>query len=188
MGQLTEILGVIKRQHFWIIAPILFVIGIAGWWPGAKKLTNEFNSNRGTVDGYVQQMQTVSSKQPHPNTEYHDGMNGLIAKRKANIRAAWETKWERQKAELTWPQELPPDFLQLVETMRPIERVTRPLPAPSRRAYANFVKGVLPNLAARIDATWNPAARAMGSYRGEAQSPQREGGLRRAALGKKSET
>ena len=164
MDQLKEFLGVLKRQHFWILAPILFIVGIFGWWGASKKLDAEFMQNKGTVDRYVQDMQSVSSKQPHPNTEYHEGMRQLIQQREDNIRAAWETKWDRQETELTWPQELPPDFLQQVSKMRPIESVTSSLSARSRRAYANFVKGVLPGIAEQVGAVWNPAARGSGGF------------------------
>ncbi|MCH2132053.1 MAG: hypothetical protein MK179_23180, partial [Pirellulaceae bacterium] len=55
-------------------------------------------------------------------------------------------------------------FLQQVSKMRPIESVTSSLSARSRRAYANFVKGVLPGIAEQVGAVWNPAARGSGGF------------------------
>ena len=37
MDQLREFIGLLKRQHFWFLAPILLAMGLAGWWLSSKK-------------------------------------------------------------------------------------------------------------------------------------------------------
>jgi len=160
MDQLKNFLGIVKRQHFWFLSPILLVIGIVGWMMSTQKLSKEFDANKVTVNSYIQQMGTVSQNRPHPNDEYHQGMEQLIAERRENVRKAWEKKWERQKQELKWPTDLPAGFLNLVEGMRPIEKVDvnrQPIPEPFRRSYQSFIKLMLPRLAEKIDAKWAPA-------------------------------
>jgi hypothetical protein len=160
MDQLKEFLGVLRRQHFWFIAPLLLVIGLVGWMMANKKLTAEFEADKAQVNAYIQQMQSVSSQQPHPNPDYHRGMEQLIAQRQENVRAAWARKWERQKQELKWPEGLPAELISLADQMRPIEKEAASRPALSsilRRQYASFIDKELPKLAERIGAKWNPS-------------------------------
>ncbi|MCP4193026.1 MAG: hypothetical protein GY768_20645 [Planctomycetaceae bacterium] len=180
MDQLKEFFGVFKRQHFWFIAPVLLGLGIAGWMMSSKKLTSEFEQSRQKVKGYVDQMRGVSSTDKHPNPEFHDGMGQLIQDRRANVLKAWETKWERQKQELKWPEQLPPDFRRKVEAMRPIEKVDpknnreQRITLSLRRSYGNYIKKELPRLAAEIGAKWQPASNRRGSGGAAAFSSSRE--------------
>jgi hypothetical protein len=176
MDQLKEILGVLKRQHFWFIAPLLLVIGLVGWMMANKQLTQEYERNKVTVNGYISQMQTVSRQQPHPNDEYKTGMEQLIEQRRDNVRAAWQRKWERQQKELKWPEDLPADFIRVVEGMRPIETVdvkSNNIIGPLRATYGSFIKEMLPRLAKRIGAKWQPAR--VGTVSGFSVGAFREG-------------
>ena len=167
MDQLKEVLGVLRRQHFWFIAPILLIVGLVGWMMANKRLTQEYEANKTKVQSYLSQMQSVSSQQPHPNPDYEAGMEQLIAQRRDNVRAAWERKWERQKQELKWPDDLPAEFVSIVDQMRPIEKVDvdrRPIPSLMRRTYQGFIKKMLPRLANRIGAKWEPSS--MGRFGG----------------------
>ena len=160
MDQLKEFLGLVKRQHFWFLAPVLVALGITGGMMASKKLSTEFDDYKKAVDGYMNRMQSVTSTDQHPNEDFHTGMESLIADRRANVREAWQMKWERQKKQLTWPEELPADFREDVEKMRPIEKVD-----PSRdmiqrsllAAYGDYIGNELPRLAAEIGAVWAPA-------------------------------
>ena len=100
MDQFKEILGVVKRQHFWIVAPLLLLVGIWGWMKSTKQLSDEFDANSRSVQGYVSTMDSIRNISPHPNEEYHSEMQKLIDARRANVQAAWEKKWERQKQQL----------------------------------------------------------------------------------------
>ena len=174
MDQLKVFLGIVKRQHFWFIAPILFAVGIFGWMSSTKKLNAEFAANSGTVNGYLSSMQGVIGTTPHPNEETEREMEKLISDRRENIKAAWEMKYERQKKQLAWPEDLPQEFRDIVEPLRPIETSNaNVIRAPLRRAYANFLKAELPKLAAKIGADWQPTR---GGRRG-AFSGGDDGGL-----------
>lgn len=172
MDKLREFFGLLKRQHFWFLAPILLIMALIGWWLSSKKLSDEFSSNKSTVQGYLSQMQSVSGEQNHPNPDYHQGMETLIQQRRENVRAAWQTKWERQKQELKWPEQLPAEFRRQVEQMRPIEKVDpennpqHEIPASLRRTYGGFIKNVLPELAASIGSRWQPQTGGRRSLRG----------------------
>ena len=180
MDQLKEFFGVFKRQHFWFIAPVLLGLGIAGWMMSSSKLTTELEQSKQKVKSYVDQMAGVSRTDKHPNPEFHDGMGQLIKDRRANVLQAWETKWERQKQELKWPEQLPPDFRRKVEAMRPIEKVDpknnreQRITLSLRRSYGNYIKNELPRLAAEIGAKWQPASNRQGSGGASAFSSSRE--------------
>lgn len=181
MDKLREFLGLLKRQHFWFLAPILLLMAAAGWWLSSKKLSAEFDTYKSSVDGYKRQMDDVIGKARHPNRDFHEGMENLIQQRRENVREAWQTKWERQKQELKWPDELPAEFRQQVEQMRPIEKVNpelnpqQEIPASLRRTYGGFIKNELPKLATSIGSEWRPqrvgGGRALQSF----GSPSRRG-------------
>ncbi len=162
MDQLREFLRLLKRQHFWFLAPVLLLLGLVGWWLSSKKLSAEFDKYRSEVDGYSSQLRRVSGEEKHPNKDYHDGMEAMIQQRRDNVRTAWQTKWERQKQELKWPEELPEDFRRQVEQLRPIEKVDpdrnreQDIPASLRRTYGGFIKNVLPTLAAAMGIAGSP--------------------------------
>ena len=165
MDQLKEFLGLVKRQHFWFLAPVLVALGITGGMMASKKLSAEFDGYKSAVDGYISRMQGVTSTNQHPNEAFHTGMEDLIAARRANVREAWEMKWERQKKQLTWPQELPPDFRRRVDQMRPIEKVDPNKDDIQRgllAAYGDYIGNELPRLSAEIGAVWAPAQQRRG--------------------------
>lgn len=183
MDQLKEFLGVVKRQHFWIIAPILLIVGIVGWMMATKKLTEEFDRSRAEVQGYISAMQKVAGERPHPNDEYHQQMETLIEQRKANVRSAWQTKWDRQKQQLKWPEQLDPAFLQKVQNLRPIESVDFAKPENRietylLRRYNAFISSELPKLAERVGAKWEPQRTGTtgGFSRSRSADSRREGG------------
>jgi hypothetical protein len=159
MDQLKEFLGLVKRQHFWFLAPILVALGVTGGIMASKKLSEEFDGYQSAVNGYMSKMQGVTSTDQHPNKEFHAGMQALISDRRENVREAWEMKWERQKEQLKWPEQLLPKFRQRVEEMRPIEKVdpTDVIARSLLASYASYIGNELPRLAAEIGAVWAPA-------------------------------
>ncbi len=166
MDKAKEIWGFVKRQHFWILAPILFITGLAGWFMATGKLARSFDENKGKVDSLISTMSGVRGISPHPNQDYLDNMSTLIEQRRENVRKAWEKKWEIQKQKLVWPEELNKELRDKVDSMRPIESVgkdkdnaLRPI---ERGWYVDFVKQELPRLAKTIGSRWEPAAGAGG--------------------------
>lgn len=168
MDKAKEIWGFVKRQHFWILSPILFIIGLVGWFMATGKLAKSFDENKGKVDSYISTMSGVRGISPHPNQEYLDNMAKLIEQRRENVRKAWEKKWENQKQRLVWPEALNKELRDVVDGMRPIESVgkekdnaLRPI---ERGWYVDFVKQELPRLAKTIGSNWEPAAVAGASF------------------------
>ncbi len=162
MANLNDTLAVLKRQSFWIIAPLVLLLALAGWWMGRQALNEQFAAHRATIEGYKSQVNGVRAVSVHPNEQFEQGMLKLIEQRRENVRRAWQTKWERQKQQLKWPDELPQDFRNRVESLRPIERLdpknnpSHRLPLGLRRLYGNFVKSELPRLASLMGAKWEP--------------------------------
>jgi len=190
MDKVKEIWGFVRRQHFWLIAPLLFIAGFLGWFLSTSKLQKEFESNQTTVQGYISSMNTVGGVQPHPNQEYLDGMQQLIDQRRDNVRKAWQTKWENQKQRLRWPEGLDEGFRKTVEPMRPIESVTKAqddvLLGVQRRQYVDFVKTELPRLANLIGSRWEPTKQA-GSFSSEAFRSEGRSSEGRSSEGRSSE-
>ena len=180
MDQLKEYFGVFKRQHFWFVAPVLLVLGVVVWFMASKSLTEEFSSNKSTVEGLLSKMRAVSGSEKHPNPEFHEGMQQLIDGRRENVRAAWQTKYDNQKQDLVWP-EVTPDFRDAVKDMNPIEKVdfkTQTIQQSLRRSYKRFVDEKLPQLASDIGAKWSPTkARGGSAYRRSREAAADDGGV-----------
>ena len=163
MDQLKEFLGLFRRQHFWFILPVLLILAGYGWWSATGTVSETVSRNVSTIGGYHQAATGIANTTDHPNEEWHEVMDELIASRRANVLAAWQKKWERQGKTFTWPQDAfgprSASVLKIVEDMRPIEKVDftkQELPPVARTDYKAFMQNQLPRIAQRIGAIWDP--------------------------------
>ncbi len=163
MDQLKEFLGLFRRQHFWFILPVLLVLAGYGWWSATGTVSETVSRNVSTIGGYHQAATGIVNTPDHPNEEWHEVMDELIASRRANVLAAWQKKWERQGETFTWPKDAfgprSASVLKIVEDMRPIEKVDftkQELPPVARNDYKAFMQNQLPRIAQRIGAIWDP--------------------------------
>ena len=122
MDQLKEFLGLFRRQHFWFILPVLLILAGYGWWSATGTVSETVSRNVSTIGGYHQAATGIANTTDHPNEEWHEVMDELIASRRANVLAAWQKKWERQGKTFTWPQDAfgprSASVLKIVEDMR----------------------------------------------------------------------
>ena len=170
MDQLKEFLGLVKRQHFWFIAPLVLILAGVAWFIGSGKVAEETNKHVSDISSSFSKVDSVRTVNEdgfgHPNENWHSEMESLINARRDNVKQAWTKKWDRQKSLLVWPNELPQDFRNRVEPLRPIESKfdpkRDPLSDPPRTAYARYIKQTLPKLAESIGSKWAPSMNAGG--------------------------
>lgn len=170
MDKVKEILGHLKRFHFWILCGVIGLVGLGSWYVTKASLYDEFTANKGEIEGGYSTVSSVRSTPNPPNPKIHQAMEERVRALQANVAAVWQAQYEHQKNTiLTWPSgpdELTPQFIRAVEPLRPIE-TSVPAPAPGqsellssdlRYMYANYVEAELPKLAKIIGAQWGATA------------------------------
>lgn len=170
MDQLKVAFRYIKRVHFWILCPLVTLIGVAAWYLAVGSLDEQREE---FVSGINKSYTDVSSwDSPHPNEKVAEAMTTLIDKTRTEISEAWKNKAEQQgevlKWTLPWDQGTTNQFLRVVEPLRPIERFVEidedkrtikveagsQLNKRMRELYKVYVEGELPSLAKTAGAVW----------------------------------
>ena len=189
MGGLKNLLRTLKRLHFWIICPLIVVMGLVGWFLTIGKLQKEKKKNLSDIQSKFSAMDTLTREAVHPNDNVKEGMEQMISLRRGEVAQAWQEKWDQQTKEggvLTWPEFNWPnnqskEFTDQVKDLRPIEK-TVPYPLPKeedlriglRRLYRDYIRDELPKLAEMIGAAWIPTDNRIGG-------PRMEGAMRGGA-------
>jgi len=148
----------VKKQHFWLITPVLLIVMAAAWFMAAGEQKKQFESRKSAIKSEFGKVQSVKSKRPHPNEAYHKGMEEKIKARAADVAAAWEAQYAKQIQVMKWAPELGESFLVKVDKLRHIEAVDTEeftLPDWVLQNYHNFiVENELKRLAESIGSVW----------------------------------
>ncbi len=162
----------LKRIHFWILCPVVIVLGLVSWYMAVHSLKQETVANSGKINGFYSTLTSVRTKEKHANDKVAKGMDALIDRRRQEVAAAWTERWNQQTNILTWPQELSQKFREKVEGLRPIERyVDFPVPPEKelvrtlRMEYQEYIKKELVKLADQIGSAWRPGGRSGSAQR-----------------------
>lgn len=164
----------IKKQHFWLIVPVLLIVMGVAWYMAKEEQKKRFADGESTIKGYFSSMQGVSNERPHPNEDYDIEMKKNIKARAKDVAAAWDAQYSKQVDTLKWSRMLDPEFVKAVDKMRPIEKYTNESKLPDwiPQTYKNFIVDTeLKRLAESIGAVWSAspdsivaAGPAMGGY------------------------
>lgn len=169
MDGLRKLFRTLKRLHFWILCPLVVVMGLVGWFLTIGDLQKQKQKNISDIESRYSAMSSIAGTDSHPNQNVHDGMNELIAKRRDEVAAAWQEKWDQQTREggvltwpdFDWPEPIKREFMNRVRDLRPIEStVEHPLPKGEdlriglRRRYRDYIIDELPKLAEMVGAVW----------------------------------
>lgn len=162
MDQVKNILGQIKKYHFWVLCGVIAFVGLGSWYMTQASLQEEREANLKEIEsGYSTTNQLNSAVNP-PNTIVHEAMELRIRELQDHVKEVWQNQYNHQKDTiLIWPSELTAKFRRAVEPLRPIEaKVEFPtpdsqeIPRDLRSEYANYVENELPKLAKIIGARW----------------------------------
>ena len=171
MDGLKKFLRTLRRVHFWIICPLVVVMGLVGWFLTIGTLKKEKQKNLSEIESKYQTVSSLGNEPVHPNDKIEQGMNKMIVARREEVAAAWQEKWDQQTREggvLTWPdfdwkEDTKREFMSKVSGLRPIEKeVPFPLPPGQdlrkglRGLYRDYIKDELPKMAEMIGAAWLP--------------------------------
>ncbi|HTN73860.1 MAG TPA: hypothetical protein VL096_01385, partial [Pirellulaceae bacterium] len=127
MDKIKPYLRVAIKHHFWILCGLIAILTLGSWYTTSASLTSQFQTNKGKIKSAEDALQAISSRQNHPNPNYHDNMDKMINAYKDNLRVLWENQYLNQGHNLKWPVQtatepgLTKDFVEQVEPLRPIE-------------------------------------------------------------------
>jgi hypothetical protein len=172
MDKLKNFLRTLRRVHFWIICPLVVVMGLVGWFLTIGKLQDETKKNLSDIEGKFNAAESLAREQIHPNDDVANGMEKLIGTRRTEVAAAWQEKWDQQTRDggvltwpdFDWPENVKREFLATVRDKRPIEKnVAFPLDPSDdlrvglRRSYRDYIQDELPKLAKMVGSVWLPS-------------------------------
>jgi len=174
----------LKKNIFWIIAPLITVMSLFIFFRATGKLNKERENNLNTINGSYSSLQAIRSNNPlHPNEFSQAGMVALIDDLKDDLREAWARQYARQEKVFIWSPTLGNEVIDSFSSKMPIEFLV-PYPGQSpdeqtqlqermgqrveeapqrdREIYKLYVSQLLPELAKKIDAEWTAQAAAGG--------------------------
>ncbi|MEM8680624.1 MAG: hypothetical protein AAGF97_14850, partial [Planctomycetota bacterium] len=93
---MKDLFRTLKRLHFWIICPIVVVLGVVGWWMATSAIQKATKSRVGAINSQFQTVNSIQQKSPHPNADVETGMEQLISSRRDEVAEAWTEKYEQQ--------------------------------------------------------------------------------------------
>ena len=169
----------LKRVHFWILCPMVILVGMICWWLAVGSIKKETEGNEQTISKLFKDIEEIGRESKHANEQVQEGMNALLDRRRSEVGDAWQMRVDQQTAAaaiLTWSEELGAEFISQVKDLRPIERAVQFPPKPEkemsrrlRRSYRDYIKDELPKLAESIGAKW-----LVGSGNGRISRPGRQ--------------
>ncbi len=162
MDQLKQILSQAAKHQFWIVTGLAVVMGIAGFFLATSTINELYDAQKSALDTHYSNIDGVQSViSTHPNEISKQQMDAIIGSMAEDVRAAWESQYERQAAILKWPEEISsPSLVRKLKEYLPIEiKLTYP-EEPSKivdgekRAYALYFDTQMIRLAKLIGCEW----------------------------------
>jgi len=77
MDQLKQVLAVMKKYHFWILAALILVAYLATWFLATGKMTSETNDRVSKISSDFDAGSRIQGVQNHPNDLSIKMMNEL---------------------------------------------------------------------------------------------------------------
>jgi hypothetical protein len=111
MEQSKSTLDTIKKQHFWILLALVFVMGVVVAVLAKSAVHKKFAERKSALESLQSSMQSLSSDSLHPNDETIGELEVMVMDEKKSVFDAWEEMRRQQQDKLDWPEDLGDDFL-----------------------------------------------------------------------------
>ena len=128
MDKMRSFIRFLRKQHFWLVVPVLLMLMLAAWFSASSAAIDDFKAGSDNINQKFQDMSNVSGIAPHPNEQFNSGMEQLIRQRAKDVAAAWDIRYKNQVGTMKWSEKLAkqwPDLVAEVDPMRPIESVSQ---------------------------------------------------------------
>ena len=134
MDDVKKYRKVLQKHHFWVLAVLVLIVGPLCWRAGASYLTEQAASNKATIDGKFNAVQSIVGNPP--NASFAEEVGKLEGELKQQVLAAWELLYKDQAPLFKWPA-----AVKSIELLRPAtaEAPAEEIPEPIRIQYQQFV-------------------------------------------------
>jgi hypothetical protein len=174
MDQLKVGLAKAAKHQFWILTGVALLLGIVGFYLTSSTLNSLFTQQKSAIESQFSNIQNVSSAiSTHPNDISQAEMQKSIDAAAEDVKAAWESQYNRQSPMLIWPDDIDlPTLVQKLKQYRPIELKLEYPEEPKmvndaeKRSYGRYFDLQMPKLAEIIGVTWVGEASAIASTGG----------------------
>ena len=144
MEKLKIFLAALKRQHFWVFAAIVVLLGLIAWNGAAGTLSEEFDSNSSKITSLKNELETIARAEHHPNESILEGLDEQTNVLKERVRELWQEVYDKQREEvLYWPTALGDNFAKKINTLKFADTDPDPkkqIPVNFRERYQNYVR------------------------------------------------
>ncbi len=141
MDQLKDILGHVRKHHFWLLCALCIVAGLAAWWKAAGTLSQDYASRKGTIDGKFSSLNNILQEPDFPNADWQEAAEDLTEQQKEKVRTAWQQVYDEQAPYLKWPDVLGSAFAQIRSQSEAVK-----LPQALRERYMTVIPDEFPKL------------------------------------------
>jgi hypothetical protein len=149
MDQVRNILGWLKRQHFWVLCGLAAVIALFCWWSAARTLYAKYDTNAKTIKTQFDGLKSVRDAAFHANEAIIERQEAEKKKQADSVAALWEALYKKQRDQvLKWPDVLGKAFRDAVEKMQFGDEIPNEL----RNNYQNYIERHFPELPKQINA------------------------------------
>ncbi|MBX9788000.1 MAG: hypothetical protein K2Y37_03725 [Pirellulales bacterium] len=140
MDKVKIYLAVLKKHHFWLLVVVAVLLATYGWYAGTKALDTEFASNKSAIDGAFSGVRAI--KKGDPNPSFKEKTDALHEQQKQKVFVAWQKLYERQRANLKWPE--------VVKQIANLP-VKAPISGQVREAFWQYFRLEFPELFKRVE-------------------------------------
>ncbi len=119
MDQLRNILGLLKKHHFWLLAVICMISGLVGWSMASKSLSAAYKQKKGNIEKAFRGLKEISDTNPFPNSTWKDEVAKLKEREQQLVDKAAAELYDQQKQILNWPDWLGSKFLTDIQKIAP---------------------------------------------------------------------
>ena len=140
MDKVKVYLAVLKKHHFWLLVVIAVLLSTYGWYAGTKALDTQFASNKSTIDSAFSGVRAI--KMGDPNPSFKEKTDVLHEQQKKNALIAWQKLYDRQRANLKWPQ-----IVKHIDNLS----AKAPISSKDRETFWQYFRAEFPKLFSRVE-------------------------------------
>jgi hypothetical protein len=174
MDQLRQVVGWLKRHHFWVLVVVATGVALGCWYRGATALYADFVRDKQTIQAEFSKQAQLLSEPFHANDAINKKQQDEIAKQRERVNELWKQLYDRQRADvLKWPSNLSDRFRRYVERLKFGDTIPENL----RGHYNQYIDGHFPELP-KIVGALEMSDSSQGSGRGGYEFRSMRGGGR----------
>ena len=152
MDQVKMILGVMKKNAFWILICVVVLVGLGVWFTVSAALAKQYEERKTTLNDKYTTVSGIKSEATgeeasHPNEEKIDRWLARVDRNRVEATAAWEEMYRDQKERNQWPSTLSKDFHRMITKIG----LDEDIPNFFLIEYQNFIKTHFPFIDEIID-------------------------------------